>query len=510
VAGTGAPFPEEALATRHSGDLAGAEADPGAALAAVTPADWLVLTAILLVSAATYALTLDDWFWGDDLWFLRSSATHSFWDYALKSLDFRETGSLPEFDRYRPLYPIVWRGQYALFDLNAAGYHATILLLHLANTVLVWLIVFKITRLTWTALLAAAIFTLHPGYTDAVAWLSGANRAFVALPYLVSFLAFILSWESQRRLRWAWLTLSVAGFVAAILMHSAAITLALVIPAYAFLLGKGVGDVRSPTNWLPFLPFAAITIALLGIQLWVRDHLGVAEQFEFGWHQYAVYGNYFGRALFPVFPLETTLINDRARAVLEAGEGLASVALLLLCVALVVQRWRRELGIFAVLWFILALFPDSTLRFLTSGRVLYLAGSAFALLISVTAMWVESMLPSRVRPAAARAALAVALLIVVAAIPLTIHHSNEQANAGEANQRFVQQLRSTIDEVPPGGTLYVLGAPANIIVFDDTRLDALVELYFGPTDVRSVSPAELDAVRETLGRDDRIFEFRRP
>ena len=488
-------------------DTSDATAERG--VPAVTPVDWLFLTAILLISVATYALTIDDWFWGDDLWFLRSSATHSFWDYVLKSLDFRETGSLPEFDRYRPLYPIVWRVQYALFGLSATGYHATIILLHLANTILVWSIALKITRVSWAALLAAAIFTLHPGYTDAVAWLSGANRAFVTLPYLVSFLAFILFWDSRARSRWAWLALSVAGFTAAILMHSAAITLALVLPAYVLLLGREERDLKEPATWLPFLPFVTITLALLGIQLWVRDHLGVAEQFEFGWHQYAVYGNYFGRALFPVFPLETTLINDQGRSVLEAAEGVASVALVFLCIALVVQRWRRELGVFAVLWFILALFPDSTLRFLTSGRVLYLAGPALALLSAVAAMWIESLLPSNARRPLARVAVAGALLVSIAAIPLTVHHANEQANAGELNRQFVEQLRVSVDDVPPGGTLYVVGAPANIVVFDDTRLDALVELYFGPAEVRSISAAEAEETRETLGPNDRIFEFRR-
>jgi hypothetical protein len=480
----------------------------GSAWPSVSARDWLVLAGIILLSFATYAITLNDWFWGDDVWFLRSSGSNSFFDYALKSLDFRETGSLPEFDRYRPLYPIVWRAQFALFGLDAMPYHAVVLALHLANTVLVWLIALRVTRLTWAAALAAAVFTFHPAYTDAIVWLSGANRAFVTFPYLLSFLAFIWFWDATGRLKWLWLAVSVLAFIAAILMHSAAITLALVLPAYAFLVGSDSAERwKQPLSWAPFVPFGAISVALLGIQLWVRDHLGISGQFEFGWHQYSVYGNYFGRALFPVFPIENDFVDDYLRTTFEAVEGLASVALFALCVGLIVQRWNRRLGAFAVIWFVLALFPDSTLRFLTSGRALYLAAPALAIMISVITMWADSLLSTKIRPLAEKAALAVAVVLLILSVPLTIHHADTQGNAGEQNRRFVQELTESIEGVPRGGVLYVAGAPANLVVFDDTRFKALVALYSGPVDVRLVGAAELPALRDSLTPQDRVFEF---
>ncbi len=59
----------------------------------------LLLPAVLLIAFAVYAPTLNDWFSGDDFWFLRSSQTNSVAEYTRKAFDFRQTGSLPEFDR---------------------------------------------------------------------------------------------------------------------------------------------------------------------------------------------------------------------------------------------------------------------------------------------------------------------------------------------------------------------------------------------------------------------------
>src|SRR4029078_10806636 len=151
------------------------------------------LVPILLAVFVVYAPTLADWFVGDDFWFLRPAQQHSVGREIIRSFDYRNVGTSLEFDRYRPLYPIAWRLQFAIFGLHAFPYHAGVLALHLACGPTIWFIARRLFPETWQANLAALVFGLHPAYMDAVASIAAANRVFAALPYLLALLCYMRS-----------------------------------------------------------------------------------------------------------------------------------------------------------------------------------------------------------------------------------------------------------------------------------------------------------------------------
>ncbi|MFL6195873.1 MAG: hypothetical protein ACJ75H_16965 [Thermoanaerobaculia bacterium] len=59
-----------------------------------------------------------------------------------------------------------------LFGLNPAGHHATSLLLHTANTVLLFLVLLGMTGAAWRSALVAALFAVHPTHVESVAWIA--------------------------------------------------------------------------------------------------------------------------------------------------------------------------------------------------------------------------------------------------------------------------------------------------------------------------------------------------
>ena len=130
--------------------------------------------------------------------------------------------------------PLTWVSlaiDYQVWGRDPFGYHLTNLLLHLANTVLVLLLVFRLLqdrfpRAQWAALLTAAIFGLHPLRVESVAWVTERKDLLFAFFYLLSLLMY-LRWISKgdRRAYWGcWLL-----FVASILSKSTAVTLPLVL-----------------------------------------------------------------------------------------------------------------------------------------------------------------------------------------------------------------------------------------------------------------------------------------
>lgn len=72
-------------------------------------------------------------------------------------------------------YPLTWLSHMLdcrLFGLNPAGHHAVNLLFHLANVILLFLILFRMTGAHWRSAFVAALFAIHPLRVESVAWVS--------------------------------------------------------------------------------------------------------------------------------------------------------------------------------------------------------------------------------------------------------------------------------------------------------------------------------------------------
>ncbi len=69
-------------------------------------------------------------------------------------------------------HPLTWLSHmldYQLFGKKAAGHHLTSLFFHLANTLLLFLILKEMTASYWRSALVAAMFALHPQHVESVA-----------------------------------------------------------------------------------------------------------------------------------------------------------------------------------------------------------------------------------------------------------------------------------------------------------------------------------------------------
>jgi Flp pilus assembly protein TadD len=93
--------------------------------------------------------------------------------------------------------PVTWMSlqlDYQLFRLDPAGYHATNLLFHLANVLLVFWLLARWTGALWCSALAAALFAVHPLRVESVAWISERKdvlSVFFGLLALVAYDAYV-------------------------------------------------------------------------------------------------------------------------------------------------------------------------------------------------------------------------------------------------------------------------------------------------------------------------------
>ena len=453
-----------------------------------------VLPILLVITFAVFAPTLNTWFLADDFWLLRSSQTTPIGKFFVQAFDYRDLRPVPQFGYYRPLYVISFRLSYAAFGQHAMAYHALNLALHLGSVVLVWMIARRLLHSGFGANAAAAIFALHPAYTESVVWIARGNTLMVTFVYLLTMLAFMNYVDGGRR-RHVYYIASVLGYAAAVLYHTTALSLAAVLPGYVFLVARKPSEVLRPRWWLGFVPFVAISIVMLIIRQRAEVE-AVLSAFKVGSHQYAGYGEYLGLALFPVFPDDWFRLHLSDVTFVSNLRLAASLAMIGAALVVLDRREWPYRGVFAVWWLYVALFPNTTSVLGVAPALLYLPGACLGIFFVLAMRRINEMLPAQfVRRASNVAPLALTALLVLA-VSLSLIHERPGAHAMQANRSFIARLRETVPRLAPGSTLYIVNPPQNLTVFNiEATLDASVELYYGDVIVRNISAEQAATIR---------------
>src|SRR5438876_465022 len=90
-------------------------------------------------------------------------------------------------------HPVTWislmlNSQY--FGSGAGAFHAVNLLLHVANTLLLFLWLLRATEAKWRSALVAALFALHPLHVESVAWISERKDVLSTLFWMLALLTY--------------------------------------------------------------------------------------------------------------------------------------------------------------------------------------------------------------------------------------------------------------------------------------------------------------------------------
>jgi len=91
-------------------------------------------------------------------------------------------------------HPLTWLSHMLdvqLYGMGPAGHHLTNLLLHMLNSVLLFLIFRAMTSTIWPSALVAALFALHPIHVESVAWVAERKDLLSTLLGLVSIAAYV-------------------------------------------------------------------------------------------------------------------------------------------------------------------------------------------------------------------------------------------------------------------------------------------------------------------------------
>ncbi len=318
---------------------------------------WGLTTAFLALAGALaiHQHTLGAFFFEDDVQWIIGGLT---WPLSwLLSLEGRS-------HFYRPVIELYFIVQTRVWGTSPGALHATNVLLHALNGVLVFALALRILGGAVPAVVAAALFVLHPRTVEMVAWISGVTGVLMTTFVLLTLLLHLRFLRTRRRL---WLVLATVACGAALLSHEAAAVLPALLLLVEWRQDRGGGDNWRRQALRTALHLAPYALLLAGFA-WVsheanRNNYVFREgHYRAGWHglpnlaHYAV-SLYVGRPT-PFALLFTTLALVGTGAFAKGALRLGS------------------------LWILVTLLPYSFFLWGNTNRYLYLAAIGFCLVLA--------------------------------------------------------------------------------------------------------------------------------
>jgi hypothetical protein len=102
-------------------------------------------------------------------------------------------------------HPLTWLSHMLdcqLFGLNPGAHHLTNLFLHLANVLLLFAVLRRMTGALWKAAFVSALFALHPLHVESVAWVAERKDVLSTLFWFLTMLAYTRYVERPTRSRY--------------------------------------------------------------------------------------------------------------------------------------------------------------------------------------------------------------------------------------------------------------------------------------------------------------------
>jgi len=360
--------------------------------------DVLSLTLLTVLAGAVFWQGLGGQFVWDDFSLIVNNATlqdqsrlgelltTAFWNVSSSKAGLSETYT----HVYRPVVTLALFVQHQLFGLDARGFHAVSLALHLAIVALVFVLLRRMhgedTGGWLGALAGAALFAIHPSRAESVAWISGSTELWMGLLVLGGYAI----WIARPR-----------GFIAASILFGLALfakETAIVVPALLLVDMYGRQGAMSWKRWGAtvgiFSIFVVTRFALMPLPPGAAANLSEMPRRVLG-----SLGHYIEATLWPWHPLVQRgfRYTDCSGALAVPLPTLLVGGLAITVVALLGLRWRTVRGkpwLMGIAWFFLFLLPvlnifDLRAHGLASDRFLYvpLFGVSSSIAFGVSRAW---------------------------------------------------------------------------------------------------------------------------
>lgn len=226
-------------------------------------------------------------------------------------------------------HPLTWLSlmlDYKMYGTSAGGYHVTNVLIHLVNTLMLFLIFGRMTGGLWKSGFVAALFAVHPLHVESVAWVMARKDVLSAMFWLLTMAAYAYYADNPSLRRYVWVFIA---FGLGLMSKPMLVTLPVVLllldfwPLRRFQGGAFIAGQRLILEKIPLIALSAVISA---ITIHAQGSSGALKSFgDIGLSERMVnavvsYGGYVAKMLWPVnlavfypyptsFPISVVLLS---------------------------------------------------------------------------------------------------------------------------------------------------------------------------------------------------------
>jgi len=258
-------------------------------------------------------------------------------------------------------HPLAWLSHMLdcqLFGARPGGHHFMSVLLHTATTLLLFVVLKRLTGFVWRSAVIAALFAWHPLHVESVAWVAERKDVLCAFFWMLTLLAYARYIEKKSPTRYL---LTLGTFAFALMAKPMAVTLPFVLLLLDFWPLQRISDKKVKSVWqlalekAPFLALSATAcwLTLQAQQIAIVSTAGLTLPQRFA-HTLVAYDHYFWATFFPVnLAVYYPYVVD-----LNAGKVvIAGLVLVVITLAALVNVKSRPWILFGWLWFLGTLIP---------------------------------------------------------------------------------------------------------------------------------------------------------
>jgi len=274
-------------------------------------------------------------------------------------------------------HPLTWISHMIdcqLYGLSPRGHHLTSLLFHVANTLLLLLILVRMTGSLWQSSFVAALFALHPLHVESVAWVSERKDVLSTFFMMLTVWAYILYVKKREVRRYLLVVLS---FVLGLMSKPMLVTLPFILLMLDFWpLGRfcHIHESRNEvtgqqTNerlnifrllWEK-VPFFALAVVSSIVTLIVQERGGAMKllnPYSLQTRIINAFVAYIEYIVNMIWPVELAVLYPHPGNSLPLWKGVVAGLALVLITILVIRK-AREIPYLAVgwLWYVITLIP---------------------------------------------------------------------------------------------------------------------------------------------------------
>jgi len=206
-------------------------------------------------------------------------------------------------------HPLTWLSlmlDFKLYGTNAGGYHLTNVLLHLANTLLLFYILRRMTGKSWQSGFVAALFAVHPLHVESVAWVMARKDVLSTMFWLLTMGAYAEYAKDPSPRRYLWV---VGAFIMGLMSKPMLVTLPVILLLLDFWPLRRIQSSTLRGNLhllMEKMPLMVLSVAVSAITFYAQGNSGAMETLKsMTWtdrilNAIVSYGGYVGNMLQPV------------------------------------------------------------------------------------------------------------------------------------------------------------------------------------------------------------------